>query len=401
MSTRREFLGAAGMAAAGLRRAAAVQVGRATPAVSTKKIRLGVVGGGFGATFHWHEHPNCVVSAVTDLRADRRDRLRQAYRCDGVHASLQEMLQRARDLDAVAVFSGARDHVKHVRMCFERGLHVVSACPAAGSLEEAEQLRSLKEKTGLRYMMAESSYYRPAAIYARNLFREGGFGELFYTEAEYYHDRGDLEKLVGDRKSRFFEPDGSKSWRWGLPPMHYPTHAVAYVVGVTGERIARVSCLGWGSPHPWTSDNAYRNPYWNESALMQTGKGHMLRCNVFWLAAAGGERAQWFGDKGTLYMQNEGVHPETWKDRMKGKQPLRVPEYWKSDMLPEPMRHPSGHGNSAAFLTAEFINALVEDREPAIDVYESLAMTVPGLVAHQSALRGGEQLRVPRFERKG
>jgi hypothetical protein len=65
------------------------------------------------------------------------------------------------------------------------------------------------------------------------------------------------------------------------------------------------------------------------------------------------------------------------------------------------MRHNSGHGGSAAFLSAEFINALVQEREPAIDVYESLAMTVPGIVAHQSALKNGEQLKVPQFEKRG
>ena len=57
-----------------------------------------------------------------------------------------------------------------------------------------------------------------------------------------------------------------------------------------------------------------------------------------------------------------------------------------------------GHGGSAGFICSEFINALVEEREPEIDVYESLAMTVPGIVAHLSALKGGEQLKVPAFE---
>jgi hypothetical protein len=69
-------------------------------------------------------------------------------------------------------------------------------------------------------------------------------------------------------------------------------------------------------------------------------------------------------------------------------------------MLPEPMRHASGHGGSHTFLSAEFINALIEDREPAVDVYEALAMTVPGIVAHQSSLKNGEQLKVPQFEKR-
>jgi len=63
------------------------------------------------------------------------------------------------------------------------------------------------------------------------------------------------------------------------------------------------------------------------------------------------------------------------------------------------MRHASGHGGSAVFISAEFINALLEEREPECDLYDSLAMTVPGIVAHQSSYQDGEQLAVPQFER--
>jgi hypothetical protein len=94
-----------------------------------------------------------------------------------------------------------------------------------------------------------------------------------------------------------------------------------------------------------------------------------------------------------------GVHGPVEHSRAKGAAPVKVPEYWKSNMLPEAMRHASGHGGSAVFISAEFVNALVEDREPEIDLYESLAMTVPGIVAHQSAFKDGEQLAVPQFER--
>ena len=47
------------------------------------------------------------------------------------------------------------------------------------------------------------------------------------------------------------------------------------------------------------------------------------------------------------------------------------------------------HDGAEVFLTHEFISALVEDRPPAVNVYEALAMTAPGIVAHQSALKGG------------
>ncbi len=142
---------------------------------------------------------------------------------------------------------------------------------------------------------------------------------------------------------------------------------------------------------------------------MQTYQGNMVRCNVFWLCAAHGERAQWFGDKASFYMDKVGVHGAALKFRKKGDTARRydlptregsdidIPEYWKSDMLPEPMRHTSGHGNSHTFISAEFINALIGGRSPTVNVDDALAMTVPGIVAHESALKDGEQLKVPHF----
>jgi hypothetical protein len=64
--TRRKFVGAIGAGA--ISSASAQVVGeRATP----KQVRIGVVGGNFGAQFQWHLHPNSKVTAVCDLRDDR------------------------------------------------------------------------------------------------------------------------------------------------------------------------------------------------------------------------------------------------------------------------------------------------------------------------------------------
>lgn len=409
--SRREVLRLSGAAALSLAGGLTVQVGRAYPADTTKKVRMGVVGGGFGTQFYWDEHPNCEVTGVTDLRADRRKRLRDTYHCDAVYDSLEEMIQKADDIDAVAVFSGATDHANHVTMCMNRGWHVISAVPACYSLEEAAGLKETKERTGLSYMMAETSYYRAPTIFVRELYKKGVLGHLFYTEADYHHDRGDLERLAKDKTTRFFMPDGSYSWRWGYPPMHYPTHATAFLVGVTKERLAKVSCLGWGTgDHPFLTDNIYDNPFWNCASLMHTNRGNMLRCNVFWLCASHGERAQWFGDKATFYMDKGEVHGDKLFFRTKGDTPTQydlpvqaggdvdVPVYWKTDMVPEPLRHASHHGDSHVFITSEFINSLIEERPPAVDIYEALAMTVPGIVAHESALKNGEQLDVPQFD---
>jgi hypothetical protein len=43
--------------------------------------------------------------------------------------------------------------------------------------------------------------------------------------------------------------------------------------------------------------------------------------------------------------------------------------------------------------------ALIQERAPAVDLYEALAYTVPGIVAHQSSFKDGEQLPIPSFDR--
>lgn len=120
---------------------------------------------------------------MADLRADRRERLRQTYRCDTAYNSLDEMLRGPDNLDAVGVFSGAPDHFAHVSLCMRHGLRVICAVPAVMTLEQAQRLRELEESTGLRYMMAETSYARQPCIYARNLHAVEGFGELHYSNS--------------------------------------------------------------------------------------------------------------------------------------------------------------------------------------------------------------------------
>jgi hypothetical protein len=67
-------------------------------------------------------------------------------------------------------------------------------------------------------------------------------------------------------------------------------------------------------------------------------------------------------------------------------------------LLPPGLRHDSDHRGSHTFLTHEFIDSIVKDRNPLIDVYEAVAYTAPGIVAHQSAMKGGELLAIPQYD---
>lgn len=403
--TRRQFLTTSGLAVAGLSLAPTVFAAASdSGAKARKRVRIGVVGGGFGTMFYWHEHPDCVVEAVSDLIPERRELLKKTYKCDKAYESLEKLIL-DRNVDAVAVFTGAPDHVRHCVAALKAGKHVICAVPAAMTLEEAEELLATVKGTGLHYMMAETSYYHQAMISARPWYRDGKFGTIFYTEAEYHHPGLD---------EYFFTPDGKPTWRHGLPPMNYPTHCTSFLVGLTGERLVEVSCTGWGDDSPLLKGNRYGNPFWGETAMFRTDKGHSFRVAVWWSGAElGCERAQWYGDRMSFFTPHpNGTGPvivrassETGKDdagftrRAPKRELYDQPLWWKTDMLPAPLRHDSGHDGSHTFLTHEFIDALANDRRPAIDVYEALAYTVPGIVAHKSSLGGGSQLKVPVFDR--
>jgi hypothetical protein len=64
--------------------------------------------------------------------------------------------------------------------------------------------------------------------------------------------------------------------------------------------------------------------------------------------------------------------------------------------LPEGMEA-GGHGGSHGRLTDEFVRSILENRKPLIDVAMALNMTVPGIVAHQSAMKNGKTLDIPHF----
>ena len=121
--SRRDFMvrGSMGLSAAALASHHAYAVDTAP-----KKVRIGVVGGGFGCSFLWHEHPDCEVVAVSDLREERRKRLMDTYKCGKAYNSLEELVK-APDIDAVAVFTDGNLHVQHVLESMSNGKHCISA----------------------------------------------------------------------------------------------------------------------------------------------------------------------------------------------------------------------------------------------------------------------------------
>jgi hypothetical protein len=343
---------------------------------SDRKVRVGIAGYGickFGAQFGFQDHPNVEVVAVTDLIPSRCAELAKVCGCDKTYPSCEEMLEDDA-IEAVFIATDAPSHARLAILALERGKHVAAAVPAVfGSLEDANRLFEAVKKSGRKYMMFETSAFHADLFALHKRYVAGDLGKVIYSEGEYYHYFG--TPLGGyNPKTKQVDTDG---WRKGLPPQWYPTHSNAYYVSVTGGCFTEVSCMGMPSEvaHLQAANNDYSNPFGSEIALFRTSEGGMSRMAVCWdLPSAHGE-------KGRVYGQRKG------DGEVRTQRPPLPPGV-----------SAGGHGGSHGLLTSEFVDAILRDRKPWVDIAMSLNMTVAGIVAHQSALKDGELLKIPQYK---
>ena len=353
--------------------------------ISDRKIKVGLVGYGackFGAEFSFQDHPNVEVVAVSDLIPSRCSELAKVTRCNKTYPSLEELVKDD-NIEAVFVATDAPSHARHCIEVLKHGKHVACAVPAVwGSLEDAYELFEVvtkSAKSGLKYMLFETSMFRSELYAMRTLYKSGHLGEIVYSEGEYYHCTTGTGKTYGSYNG----------WRIGLPPQFYPTHSNAFHLGVTDGSFTEVSCLGKKSilERYQPENNIYKNPFGTEIALFKTSDGSISRMAVsFDTPGFGRETGRIRGTKASFF-----------DNRYAGLE--------KKENLPDLERPPlppnvsaGGHGGSHGRLTDEFVSAILQDRKPLVDIDLALNLTVSGIIAHHSALKDGEWLKIPQFK---
>ncbi len=344
--------------------------------ISDRKIRMGLVGHGvckFASQFGFQNHPNVEVVAVSDLIPERCAEMAKVCNCSKTYPSLEELVK-DKSIEAVFVATDAPSHVRHCLEVLKHGKHVATAVPAVyDSLEDADRLFEAVKASGLKYMMFETSSFRESLYSMRKIYQAGGFGELVYSEGEYFHY---MEKPI----------DSYKNWRIGLPPQLYPTHSNAFHICVTGGSFTEVSCMGIPSliEHLKPENNIYKNSFGTEIALFRTSEGGMARMAVSWdTPGYGGEQGRIRGQKGTYYDKYEGL--------------VTTLPILNRPPLPPGMPL-GGHGGSHGYLTNEFVSSILQDRKPLVDIAMALNLTVSGIVAHKSAMKDGELMKIPQYK---
>jgi len=346
---------------------------------------------------------------VTDLDPSRSEHAATTFGLDGTFGSFDEMLES--DCGSVAIFTQRWTHAPLVLKALGAGKHVYSAVPMGVSYDELAAIIEAVRATGLTYMMGETSFYYPAAVYARHRHEAGDFGRIFYAEGDYVHDM-DLGFYDAYRYS------GGDRWKEtaSYPPMLYPTHAIGGVLSVLREHADSVSCLAVrderGDGVFDRNVSMFDNDFSNASALFELSGGSIMRTNemrrVGYPSHIRESRYRYFGTEASF---EQLVDVSVWQDK-KGATDISAllepagpdsgtthdgyAEVHDPSRLPASYRGlPTGHEGSHHFLADDFVRAVTERSLPPVNAWVAARYTLPGIIAHESAKRGGERLVIP------
>jgi predicted dehydrogenase len=369
-------------------------------------------------------HPLVGKVYVCDLITERADEYSKKFSVETV-ASFEEVLKR-RDINAVAIFAQRHLHGPLVLQALSAGKHVYSAVPMASEVEECQQIVEKVAETGLTYMMGETCYYYPSSMLCRYKNQEGFFGKFVYGEAQYHHDISHFPaNFRADKRSA------------GVPPFFYPTHSTAMLLAAANSYCKRVVAFGYedteGDGIFEKGVNQWDNVFSNSYSLMKLANGGTARineCRRIGYKAPSSYVSSFYGTKGAYQFNNaqhiltkltekgvdlqdisDDVNPVEMtrhKDEADFKQKVANHTWqWnifspvqktEVDRLPESFKQNAtvnGHMASHQLLVDDFCTAAFFGSLPPVNAWRAARWTIPGLLAHQSALKDGEAMDVP------
>ncbi len=366
----------------------------------TKKVKVAMIGLGFGAEFIpiYQRHPHAEVVAVCRRNEAEMNEVADRFGIAKRYTDYAKVLEDPA-VDFVHINSPIPDHAWMSLQALKAGKHVMCTVPMATTIEECDQICEAVASTGKKYMMAETVVYSREFLFLKELYQKGELGKIQYMAASHPQDM-----------------DGWPEYWERMIPMHYATHVVSPVLGLVNGLAEYVSCFGSGTIRPDLAKKS-GNSFAVESCHIKIQDSdvaaHIWRF-LFDTARQYRESFDVYGTKKSFEWSLVEGKPHILHTAKKPEheiaEEIEVPDY--AHLLPEPIRqftqsiqdadHLSfiqggGHGGSHPHLVHEFVSALVEERDPWPNAVTSANWTCVGICAHQSAVNGGQIVKLPAF----
>ena len=360
--------------------------------MNNKILKLGVVGLGRGkqVALELTAEKNVKITAICDknpelLELAVTDFTKAGFSGFECFNTFDEMIEKA-DVEAVYIATDAIYHVPYVIKALDSGKHVISEIPSVNSIEEAKQLKAAVQRhPELKYMTGENCCYWAFIQAWKSMYDEGKLGKAIYAESEYIHGCDIREKS---------EKDYDKNhWRYFNPAIKYLTHNLGPLLYIMDDECVSVSCM-----QPERMYNPYR-PDKNGIAIFKTKKGAVIRILIVFDAFVGFDHNfALIGTKGTV----ETDKTKPLDDAHSFARFMDIPGSLDEKVdIPVTLRFPGEnegtHGGADLKMMRAFIKCVLENTKPPVDVDLGIRMTIPGIIAAQSAERGGELMEIPQI----
>src|SRR3954466_7953721 len=198
--------------------------------MSNRKIRVAIVGLGFGAEFIpiYQRHPNAEMYAICRRNEKELNACGDRFGIKTRYTDFAKLLADP-NVDAVHINSPIPDHAPQSLAALNAGKHVACTVPMGTSIQELHELCDAQRKSGKTYMMMETVVYSREYLFVKELYDKGELGRLQFLRGSHQQDM-----------------EGWPGYWEGLPPMHYATHCVSPCLAILGKHAEHVVCHGSG-----------------------------------------------------------------------------------------------------------------------------------------------------------
>ena len=308
------------------------------------------------------------------------------------------------DIDAVFVCVQPENNAALVVEALEAGKHVMSEVPLAFTIEECWNVVLAVERTGLKYQLAEQVRYSPFVFAWKKMIAEGRLGKILFAQGQYLHSRGRNRYWQDSETGETMtieqaqnNPRAIKSRVWTMPhAILYLPHELSPLLHILDDRVVSVSCMG-------TRPQSYVHEWFPaadlEAALMRTEKDTVMRLVCGFIAPATTPH-HWYhlmGTRGVVETNRyDGDSMKMWFAESQMTRPAEIEWAFNPEDTP-PEALSSGHGGMDYYPFATFAQSVLDDVEPAMDVYKAAESAAPAIMAALSAEQGSQCLPVPDF----
>lgn len=346
----------------------------------SRKIRLGMVGGGKGAFIGAVHRIAAAIDGQIELVCGAFSSKPETSKASGkdlylpedrVYGSFREMIEKelalpeGERMDAVSIVTPNHVHFEPAKLALENGFHVICDKPLAFTTEEAIELEKLVNKTGLTFALTHTYTGYPMVKQARHMVQSGMFGKIRKIVVEY--PQGWLSTLLektGNTQASW-RTDPSKSGKAGSVG-DIGTHAENLAETITGLKITELSAdVSTFVEGRLLDDDA------NVLLRFDNGAKGILHCSQICAGEENPVNIRVYGEKGGLEWQQQ--EPNTmyvkWLDK-----PTEIYRtgngYMGSDAAANtrtPAGHPEGYLEAFANIYKNFaltVRAKIEGKQP-------------------------------------